>query len=140
MAEIVLLHIHLAATAHLGAQIRGQGIDARYTHAVQTARNFIGTLIKLATGVQYRQYYFECTFVLLFVHIHGDTAAVVDNRNRVILVDSDFDMCGISGEGFVNGIIHNLVHKMVQTFGGDVAYVHCRAFAHGFKAFEYLDI
>ena len=28
----------------------------------------------------------------------------------------------------------------MQTFGADVADVHCRALAHGFQAFKHLDI
>ena len=36
-----------------------KGVDAGNTDTVKTSRNLIGILVKLTTGMQYRQYYFE---------------------------------------------------------------------------------
>ena len=35
-------------------------------------------------------------------------------------------------------VVHHLIHQMVQTFGGNVAYVHGRTFAHGLQTFKHL--
>ena len=78
--------------------------------------------------------------MLFFVHVHGDAAAVVDNGDRVVFVDGDLDVRGIAGESFVYGVVYDLVHEVVESLGGDVADVHCRALAYGLQAFEHLDV
>ncbi len=77
--------------------------------------------------------------MLFLVHVHGDAAAVVDHRDRIAFVDHHVYMAGIAGQGLVYGVVHHLIHQMVQTFGGNVAYVHGRTFAHGLQTFKHLD-
>ena len=107
---------------------------------MEAAGNFVRAFVELTAGVEDGEDDLEGAFVLFFMHVYGDAAAVVDNGYRVVLVDGDLDVRGVTGEGFVDGVVHNLVHKVVQTAFGDVADVHCGALAHCLEAFEDGDV
>ena len=50
------------------------------------------------------------------------------------------DKIGVSGQGFIDRIVHDFIDHMVQTgpvIG--VANIHSRPLAHGFKPFQNLD-
>ena len=78
--------------------------------------------------------------MLLFVHVYGDAATVVDYGYRIVLIDGDAYVGCISGEGFVDGVVYDLIDKVVQTLDADVADIHGWTFPYGFKAFEHLDV
>ena len=135
----VFLLVHLASAPHLGGHVRGQGVDARHAHAVQSARHLVGVLVELAPGVQHGHHHFQGRFLFLLVHVHGDAAAVVLHGDGVVLVDGHLDVRAVSGHGLVDGVVHHLVHQVVQPVLADVADVHGRAFAHGFQPFQHPD-
>ena len=78
--------------------------------------------------------------MLFLVHVDGDASAVVDDGDGVVFVDGHFDVAGISREGFVDGVVDNFIHKVMEALFRNVAYVHCRAFAHGLQSFQHLNI
>ena len=75
-----------------------------------------------------------------FVLVYRDTATVVLNSDRLILVDCHLDMRAIASHCLVDGVVNSLVDKMMETFLTDVANVHCRTLAHCLKALKYLDV
>ena len=89
--------MYFAVPANFRFQISREGVYARYTHTVQTTGYFIGSLVELTAGVQHRQYYLQSWFTFFLMNIHGDTTAVVGNRDRVVLIDYHVDVCTISG-------------------------------------------
>ncbi len=125
---------------HLGAQIGGEGVDAAHAHAVETARNLVASFVELTAGVEHCQHHLEGALMLLLVHIHGDTTAVIYYGNGVVGVDCHVYMVGIAGEGLVDRVVDNLINQMMQTFGGNVSNIHGRAFSHRLEAFEHLNI
>lgn len=90
--------------------------------------------------MQYRQHHFKSTLVLLLVHVDRDTTSVVDHRYRIVGVDGDVNPVGISGQRFIYGVVHDLIHKVMKSLDAYVADVHCRALAHGLQAFEDLNV
>src|SRR3569833_1189855 len=100
-----------------------------------TTRNFIGVFIVLTTGVQHGHYYLKRRTAFLGMNACRNTTAIIFYRNRIILVYGNNNIFTMAGKGFVNGIIYNLVHKMVQTFYANIAYIHSGTFANGFEAF-----
>ncbi len=78
--------------------------------------------------------------MLLLVHVHGYASAVVLDSDGVILVDCDIDFSGVSCKGLVDGVVNHLIYKMMETFFRNIAYVHCRTFAHCLQALKDLDI
>src|SRR5437016_11387938 len=54
-------------------------------------------------------------FFAIDVHgIDGNAAAVVDHGNRIVEVNGDFDLVSETGERFVDRVVHDFVHKMMQ--------------------------
>ena len=140
-AFAVRLAVDLAVAAvDLGDQQRRKRIDAGYTHAVKTARNLVAALVEFTSGMQHRQHDFECRFALLLVEVGGDTAAVVLDGDRVVLVDRHVDIGAIARQRLVDRVVHDLVNQVVETLFADIADVHGRTLAHRFEAFEDLDI
>ena len=107
---------------------------------MQATGHLIGAFIELTSGMQHREHHFKSTFVLFFVHVHRYAAAVVDHGYGIIGIYSNFNMMGIARKSLVDRVVHHLIDKMVQTLGGNVAYVHRRTLADGFQPFKHLDI
>ena len=73
------------------------------------------------------------------MQIHGNAAAVVDHGHGVVFVDDDVDLGAISGQGLIDGIVHDFVHQVMQTGFSGRTDVHSGTQAHGLEAFEHLD-
>jgi hypothetical protein len=70
------------------------------------------------------------------MYLSWDSSAVVLNGDAVVDVESDFDVCAISSEGFVYRIIDDLKDEMVEPSLCGIAYVHSRSFAYCFESFK----
>ena len=55
-------------------------------------------------------------------------------------LDAHHDGVAEARQGLVDGVVHNLVHQVVQPPGAGGADVHARALAHGLQAFQHLDL
>ena len=118
----------------------GEGIDAADADAVETAGYLVGALVELSSGVEDGHDDLEGALVLFLVHVHGDASSVVLHGDAPVLVDGDFDVGAVAGEGLVDGVVHGLIDEVVQTLLGDVADVHGRTLSHGLESFEDLDV
>ncbi|GLX94839.1 hypothetical protein Hesp01_27890 [Herbidospora sp. NBRC 101105] len=65
-----------------------------------------------------------------------DAPAVVHDPHAVVGEQGDLDGVAVSGQGLVDGVVHNLVHKVVETTLSGRADVHTRALANRLKTFE----
>lgn len=117
LATGVFLHISLAVAVNFGAEIGGEGVDARDADAVQATGNLVGAFVELAAGVKDGEDYLEGALVLLLVHVNGDTAAVVDHGDGVVLIDSYVDVLSVSCKGLVDRVVDDLVYEVVETLG-----------------------
>ena len=107
---------------------------------MQTAGDFVGAFIKLTTSVEHCHHDLQRAHPLFFVDIHRDTATIVLHNDRVVFTDRHLDAGAVACQSLVNRVVHCFVDQVVQTFFADVANVHGRALANGFKPFEHLDI
>jgi hypothetical protein len=78
--------------------------------------------------------------MLLFVHVHGDSTAIILNRDAVVFVDAHVYFVAIACQGFVDGVVDNLIDQVVEAAEIDVADVHGWTHADGLKTFEYGDV
>ena len=79
-------------------------------------------------------------FFAIDVHgVYGNAAAVVDDGDRVVDVNGDFDFIGVAGESFIDGVVDHFVHQMMQTQFTGRADVHGGAQANRFHAAQHLD-
>ena len=125
----------------LQLKILAECIHAGHAHTVQSARNFVGRRIEFPPGVQGGHHYLRRgNFLAVNVHVvHGNAAAVIDYRDRVVDVDRDFNLVGETSKRLIDGIIDNFVDQMVQSQIAGRADVHSRPQAYGFHAAEHFD-
>ena len=81
---------------------------------MQAARNFITAATEFATGVKHRKYDFDSGNSGLMVDSHRNASAVIRYGNGIVLMNRHFDMITGTGQGFIYGVVHNLIHKMMK--------------------------
>ena len=128
-----------SSAVHFGDQQRGERIHAGHADAVQTARHLITVLVELTAGMQHRKHHFEGGTPFLLVHIGRNTAPVVLNGDRVVLVDENVDAGTVPGQRLVDRVVDHFVHQMVQPPDSDVPDIHRGALAHRLEALEHLN-
>ena len=74
------------------------------------------------------------------LNVHGDAAAVIGDLNDIVLQDLDLDVVAVTGQRLVNGVVHDLVHQMMQTALTGGADIHTRALAHRLQTLQHLDL
>ena len=74
------------------------------------------------------------------VLVHGDAAAVVDDPEAAVGLDGDLDVVAVAGQGLVDGVVHDLVHQVVQPALAGGADVHAGPLADGLQPLEDGDV
>ena len=138
-AALVALGVDPAVALDLEVEPLGQGVDDRDADAVQAARDLVGLVVELAAGVEHGHDDFGRRLLLLLVHLDRDAAAVVDDRDRIVDVDEDFDVLAVAGQGLVDGVVDDLIDEVMEPFGAGAPDVHRRPFSDRFQPFEDLD-
>ena len=132
--------INQAVFVNLNLQPLRQSVDNRRAHAMQTAGNLIASAAELAAGMEHRENHLQSRLSGLRLDVHGDTAAVIGDGDGVAGVDGDGDMLAVAGQGLVDGIVHDLIHQMVQTGSGGGADIHTGALAHRLQTLQHLNL
>ncbi len=73
------------------------------------------------------------------MNVDGDAAAVVDHGNGVVDVNRDRDCVAVSGQRFINRVIDDFIHQVMQARFHGGSDVHGRAQADSLQTFENLD-
>ena len=107
---------------------------------MQTAGNFVGIMVKLPAGMENGQHHFHSGFVFCFVHVHRDTAAVVDHGDAVILMDHHLNVGSVARQSFVDTVIHHFVNQVMKTPFPGVPDIHGRPHPDGFQPFQNGDL
>ena len=90
--------------------------------------------------MQHRHHDLKGRLMHLLMLIYRDTTSVILHGDRVVFVDSYFDMRTITGHRLIDRVIDSLVDQVMKTLLADVTNVHCRAFTYGFQSLEHLNI
>ena len=70
----------------------------------------------------------------------GDAAAVVPDGDDVSFQDLHLDVVAEAGHGLVDGVVHDLIHQMVQTRGALGTNIHTWAFPDRFQSLQHLNL
>ena len=128
----VLVHLHLKPLA--------QRVHDRYPDAVQSARHLVGVLVELSPRMEHRHDDLERGPFFSLVKVCRYTAPVVQHGDGSVFVDRHVDIAGKSRERFVDRVVDNLVHKVVEAANAHVADVHRGPPANGLEALEDGDV
>ncbi len=104
---------------------------------METSRDLIGLLIEFSAGMEDREHDFKSTLAVLLHPVDRYPPAIVLNHKRTIAVDDDCDPAAVSGKGFINRVVYDLIDQMVQPAGIGAANIHCRALADRGESFEH---
>src|SRR5271163_3274002 len=136
---LVALEVNFAVLVNFDLELVTERVDDRRTHTMQSAGDFVRALLELAAGVKHRVHDFECRALFSGMHIDRNSAAVVLDRNPIVAQNHDVDFRAVTGQRFVDRVVHDLIAEMMQPAFGGVADVHPGPFANRFETFEYLD-
>ncbi len=117
-----------------------QGHDHGNAYAVQTSRYFVALVVKLAAGVQDGHNHLHGRDFEVWMHINGNAAPIVLHLNFALVSNGNFDQVTMTGQSFVDGVVHNLIHKVMQPALAGASNIHCRTLANSFKAFQHLNV
>lgn len=113
-AQLVLLRPAVAVGLDLHGHPRGEGVDDRDAHAVQTTGDRVTAAAELAARVQHGQHDLDGRLPLGGDDAHRDAAAVVHDADTAVGQDRDVDRVRVTGECLVDGVVHDLLHQVVQ--------------------------
>ena len=140
-AAVVDLAVDVAVLIDFRFQPFGKGVDRLDADAVQTARNFVARVsAELTARVDLREDDFHRRNALFGVDLGGDAAAVVFDGARTVHIDGDFDVRAVARERFVDGVIDDLAHEMMQPPLVRGADIHTGALADVLQTVEHLDL
>ena len=130
----------LAAAPDRQPQINRKRVHDRNAHAVQTARHLVGILVEFSTRMELGHDDLRRRHALFFMDLDRDAAAIVNHRHRTIGIQRDLNLVAISGQRFINGVIHDFADHMMQPRAViGITNIHARALANRIEAFEDLD-
>ncbi len=107
---------------------------------MQTAGYLIGTAAELAAGMKNSEDRLNRRDTGLRVNFRRHTASVIFDGHDILVIDSDFNLCRITGQGLINRVVDDLPDQVMQTGRRGCTYVHTRSFSDSFKTFQYLYI
>src|ERR1051326_7127648 len=132
--------IDLSLALDLGLEPLAHGVHAFRADALQAAADRVRALAELASGVEIGEHEFERGHLELRVHVHGNAATDVLDRDGAVDVDRDDDLGAEPGERLVDGVVHDLEHAMVQAALARVADVHVGPLADAFESLQFFDL
>ena len=118
----------------------GAGVDHAGAHAVEAAGHLVAAAAELSAGVKDGINHLQGGLAGLGLDVHGDTTAVIGDGDGVAGVDGDGDLGAVAGQSLVDGVVHDLIHQMVETGGAGGADIHARALSDGLQALQHLDL
>ena len=126
----------LTIASHFDFEPLGNRVNALRADAVGSARVFVVALAVFSAGVQAGENEFHAGDAFFLVDIDGNAASVVANGNRTIRMNGHIDMGTMACQKFIDRVVKNLAHAMVErTFVG-AADVHAGLFTHGLQSLE----
>ncbi|EAQ28787.1 hypothetical protein NAP1_14348 [Erythrobacter sp. NAP1] len=145
--RIAMLKAHpmlLAITPDDELEPFGQRVHDRHAHAVKAARHLVGVVVggvfEFTACVKLGHDDLCCRHAFFLVHVDRNAAAIVFDRNAAIGVQFDQNEVTMPCERFVDGVVRNLEHHVVQARAiVGVADIHARALTHCVQALENLD-
>ena len=107
---------------------------------MKSTRHFVAVLIELSSGVENGHDNFQCGFLFLLLEVNRNSTAVVEHRDRSVLVDCHIDVLRKPCQGLVDRVVHHFVHEMVKPPYSHVPDIHRWAATDGFQPFEDCDV
>ena len=107
---------------------------------MQTAGDLVALAAELAAGMQNGVNHRYGGNSHFGVDPHGDSASVVGHADHIALQYFGLDMVAVACQRLVYGVIHDLIHQMVQTARSGGADIHTGALADCLQSLQNLNL
>ncbi len=114
----------------------GKRIHDRNPNPMQATGNLVCFAVEFATRVQHGHDHFGRGNLFRRMHPCGYASTVVFDGDRRIQVDRDGNIVAVSGQRFVDRIVHHFPYELMETFGRGIADVHTGRIPNCLKAFQ----
>jgi hypothetical protein len=105
----------LAVALHGDLELFRKRVDDGEPDPVQAARDLVAAAPELAARVEQCHHHFQRRLAPVLHDVDRDAPSVVRHRSRVVLVQGDLDPVAEAGQGFVYGVVDDLVDQMMET-------------------------
>ena len=106
------------------------------TYTMQAAGNWIPVAAEFTARMENGENDFHRRFSR-FMEPCRYAAAVIGNRTAPVIIQSDLDMGAETGKGFINTVIYDFIHQMMQTAGRSRTDIHSRTETNRFQTFQH---
>ena len=137
-AALVLLVVDMPVAVNGRLKPVGKRVHAGDAYAVQAARDLVASLVELAARVQARKDKLQRAHFLRRVDVNRNAAPIVLHAADVVFFERHGHGVAEARHGFVDAVVHDLVHKVVQAVRPRRADVHARALADCLQSFQNL--
>ena len=117
LTALITLVIFLAILVNIDLQPLRKGINYRRTYTMKSTRYLVSATAELATGMKHRKYDFYGRKSCFFLDSNWDSTSIINNSNRIVGIDDHIDLCTISSQSLVNGVVNDLIYQMMETSG-----------------------
>src|SRR3989338_1917445 len=139
LTALIPLMIDLPVTPDFDFKPFRQSVHDGNAHTVKASGDLITLMVKFSSGVKFCQDDLYRGFLLGLMHIDRYAAAVIYDRNAVILMYDDLYILAIAGHRLVNRIIYDLIDEMVESAYRGIADIHRRTFPDRLQPLQDLD-
>ena len=140
MPSFIPLLIDLPFLAYFNLQPLGKRIYHGSTHAMQAAGDLVSPTAEFSSGMQDGKYYLHCRNTRFMINSDRNSPPVVNDGNRIPLVNSDINRITETGQRFIYRIIHDLIDQMMQPSAGCSTYIHSGTFPDSLQPFQNLNL
>jgi hypothetical protein len=131
---------HGTLPTYLCIKASGESVDDRATDTVKSTGHGVTAAAELSPGVENSEDNLNRRLTLCGVNIDGNSSTIVNDTNSAVLQNGYLDVVAIPCEGFINGVIDDLIDQVVQSAGTGRTDIHSGTFAYGFETFENLNL
>ena len=136
--SFIFLLIYMTVTFYSCFHPVWQSINAGNTNTMQTAGNFIRTLVEFTAGMKTSQNQFKCTYFFGRVDINWNTASVIYNAYNVIAFKCNCNCITKACHCFIDWVIYCFINKMMKSTWTCWTNIHTRSLTNCFESLQNL--
>ena len=116
-SAFITLLVYLSFTKYLNFQPIRQSIYDRGSNAMKASGYLVASSSKLSACMKYGKYDFYCRKSCLMVDSNRNSTSVINNRYRVVFINTYQNSITESCQCLIHSIINNLIYQMMKSAG-----------------------
>ena len=135
-ATLIFLLVDVVVATNFDLAPLRKKIDDGHSDSMQPAGCLVCAFLELAAKLEHRHHAFNRRdlapdfFGQLLVTLHRYSATIVFHGHRTVVVHRYVNVLSVPGHGFVDRVVDDFVHQMMNTSRTRVADIHTRPFPH----------